>query len=253
MAGAYTIRQFAELAGISVRTLHHYDRIGLLRPQRNEAGYRLYTDRDLETLSQIVALKFIGIPLKQIANVLHRDRAGFARALAVQRTILEERRKLLDRAIAAIQRVEGSMTDGQFADANSLKQIIEVLEMKDDDTTARYQTLLEAKISTLKAMSAGRRAALGEQWAELFADVEKALNEDPAGPTAQELATRWIKLLEGFSKGAAIDAALMQASTYYRVSHVEWPKGKQAFRNPAVWDFIGKALAVRESLPNRSH
>ena len=252
MARTYTIRQFAELAGISVRTLHHYDRIGLLKPQRNEAGYRLYRDRDLETLSQIVALKFIGIPLKQIANVLHRDRAEFARALAAQRTILEERRTSLDRAIAAIQRVEARITDGQFADASSLKQIIEVLEMKRDDTTAKYQTLLEAKISTLKAMSADRRAVLGEQWAELFADVEKALNEDPASARAQELAMRWMKLLEVFSKGAAVDAALMQASAY-RVSNVEWPKGKQAFRNPAVWDFIGKALTVRESLRDRSH
>ncbi len=251
MARTYTIRQFAELAGMSVRTLHHYDRLGLLKPQRNEAGYRLYTDRDLETLSQIVALKFIGIPLKQIANVLHRDRTEFVRALAVQRTILEERRALLDRAIAAIQRVEARTIDGHVADASSLKQIIEVLEMRDDDTAAKYQTLLEAKIATLKGMSAERRAALGEQWAELFADVENALNDDPASARAQELATRWVKLLEVFSKGAAIDAALMQASAY-RVSNVEWPKGKQAFRNPAVWDFIGKALAVRDSFPHRS-
>jgi hypothetical protein len=60
-------------------------------------------------------------------------------------------------------------------------------------------------------MSAERRAELGKKWAELFADVEKSLNEEPAGPQVQELATRRVKLLEVFNKGAAIDAALMRA------------------------------------------
>ncbi len=57
----YRARQFANLAGVTVRTLHHYDRFGLLKPRRRtDAGYRLYEDRDLERLEQVVALKFLG-------------------------------------------------------------------------------------------------------------------------------------------------------------------------------------------------
>jgi len=217
----------------------------LLKAQRNETGYRLYTDHDLEILSQVIALKFIGVPLKQIGGVLHRDRDGFIRALTAQRTILEEKRKLLDRAIVAIHRAEARVRNGQAADADSLKQIIEVLKMGQDNTM-KYETLLESKISALKAMSAERRAALGAQWAELFSDVEKSLGENPSSAKAQELATRWTNLLQVFSKGAAIDASLMQASAF-RVTNREWPKDKQAFGNPAVWEFIGRALAVTES------
>jgi DNA-binding transcriptional MerR regulator len=70
MSRLYKIREFADLAGVTVRTLHHYDRIGLLKPRRSRAGYRLYFLTDLERLVQITALKFIGIPLHEIRTHL---------------------------------------------------------------------------------------------------------------------------------------------------------------------------------------
>lgn len=60
----YRAREFATLAGVTVRTLHHYDRLELLKPRRTRAGHRVYSARDLESLEQIIALKFIGVPLK---------------------------------------------------------------------------------------------------------------------------------------------------------------------------------------------
>ena len=60
------------MAGVTVKALHHYDRLGLLSPSRTEAGYRVYSARDLETLEQIIALKFLGLPLKKIAEVMRR-------------------------------------------------------------------------------------------------------------------------------------------------------------------------------------
>ena len=67
LARLYKAQEFAERAGVTVRTLHHYDRLGLLAPSgRTEAGYRLYGDRDLLRLEQILALKFIGFPLPEI-------------------------------------------------------------------------------------------------------------------------------------------------------------------------------------------
>ena len=63
----FQAREFAALTGVTVRTLHHYDRLGLLKPSRyTRAGYRLYSERDLSRLEQIVALKFIGFSLKEI-------------------------------------------------------------------------------------------------------------------------------------------------------------------------------------------
>ena len=73
MSGTYRTREFSELAGVTVRTLHHYDRLGLLTPPRTHTGYRVYGEKDLETLEQIVALKFIGLPLSKIKTLLRRN------------------------------------------------------------------------------------------------------------------------------------------------------------------------------------
>lgn len=65
MSRLYHVHEFAELARVTVKALHHYDRLGLSEPRRTDAGYRVYTLSDLERLEQIVALKFIGLPLKE--------------------------------------------------------------------------------------------------------------------------------------------------------------------------------------------
>jgi DNA-binding transcriptional MerR regulator len=78
----YRTAAFARLAGVTPRALHHYDRLGLLKPQRSAAGYRTYTARDLERLEQIIALKFIGLPLKKIRAFTAARAASRARAEA---------------------------------------------------------------------------------------------------------------------------------------------------------------------------
>ena len=66
-----TVKEISELTGISVRTLHYYDEIGLLKPtQKSDAGYRLYDDRALEILQQILFFREFDIPLKEIKAVL---------------------------------------------------------------------------------------------------------------------------------------------------------------------------------------
>jgi hypothetical protein len=79
----YHVHEFAGLAGVTVKTLHHYDRLGLLIPTRTEAGYRLYAEADLERLGQTIALKFLGFSLKQVRGADQR-RIGGRVALAAQ-------------------------------------------------------------------------------------------------------------------------------------------------------------------------
>src|SRR6185369_365458 len=68
---AFTVSQVARMAGVSVRTLHHYDQIGLLRPSgRSEAGYRLYDRADLERLQQVMFFRALEVPLEEIARIM---------------------------------------------------------------------------------------------------------------------------------------------------------------------------------------
>ncbi|MER0122511.1 MerR family transcriptional regulator [Streptococcus sp. ZJ100] len=69
----YLVKEVAQLSGVSIRTLHHYDHIGLLCPQKAENGYRYYTEENLEQLQQILFYKYLGFPLKNIRELLGND------------------------------------------------------------------------------------------------------------------------------------------------------------------------------------
>jgi DNA-binding transcriptional MerR regulator len=100
---AYTVKAVADLAGITVRALHHYDQIGLLKPRSTSpAGYRLYSDSDLRDLQQILFFRELGFGLREIATIVHNPAFDRREALKSHRRLLEERRKRLDRLIASV-------------------------------------------------------------------------------------------------------------------------------------------------------
>ncbi|MFN7997145.1 MAG: MerR family transcriptional regulator [Bryobacteraceae bacterium] len=253
MSKAYTIQEFARLAGVTVRALHHYDRLGLLRPDRSVAGYRLYHARDLERLEQIVALKFIGIPLNRIKALLGRDRMDLPAALQLQRAALEEKRCLLDRALNAIRKAEQSLKPGRAPDAEILSEIIEAIEMQSNtDWMKKYYSdeAWEKIRERGQSWTPELQAQATRDWAELFHDVEAALGEDPASEKGQALAARWAKLLEGFTgRDPGITAGLKNLYADKQA----WPDSQRqqaaAFSNPKVWEFINRALSCRPSVP----
>ena len=240
------VQEFGKLAGVTVRALHHYDRLGLLRPQRTDAGYRVYCAHDLERLEQIVALKFLGIPLKQIKTMLERAEFELPEALRMQRTVLEEKRKLLDRAILAIKAAEQSIAPGRPADSALLTKIIEVIEMQNDNSWSEkyYSPEARAKIDERKKeWTPELQAQISKQWTELFADVEAALDEDPAGEKAQALAVRWKALVAGFTGG---DPEIGKGLNKLYADRPNWPapaKEQMApFGNPKVWEYMGRVM-----------
>jgi DNA-binding transcriptional MerR regulator len=249
--GTYRIRQFAELAGVTVRALHHYDRLGLLEPRRDANGYRVYTTRDLEILEQIVALKFIGMPLETIKRLLRQNPRDVAAAFRAQRALLMKKKALLEQAIDVLTESERLLQTGDQPDAQIFRRIIEVIDMqtRTEEWTTEYNRLLQGKIERLKEMSPEKKAELGKQWTDLFKDVQAALDLDPASPKAQELANRWISLLGAFAPGGTIDPELAKKYGAAYSAPGEWPAGVRApegvFADTKVWDFIRRALAVR--------
>lgn len=109
--GVVKVGDVAGLAGVSVRTLHHYDELGLLRPsRRSESGYRLYTDADLERLQQILFYKELGLGLEQIGEIMNAPdfdrRAALLeqrRLLAAQVLRLKATLQLVDKTLASIK------------------------------------------------------------------------------------------------------------------------------------------------------
>ena len=229
------------MAGVTVRTLHHYDRLGLLRPVRNGSGYRLYRERDLERLEQIVALKFLGLPLAEIGKLLDHGGRDLAAALRMQREVLEERRRMLDRAIRAIREAERTTRPAL------LRRIIEVIGMQENtDWKAKYYSPeARAKIEARgKDWTPEKQAEATRGWTELMADVEAALGEDPAGEKAQVLAARWRYLVGQFTGG---DPEISTGLRKLYADQGNWPgdfrEQMKPFLKQEVWEFIGKAMA----------
>jgi MerR family transcriptional regulator, thiopeptide resistance regulator len=108
-----TVGQVAELVGVSVRALHHYDAIGLVRPAaRSSAGYRTYLDADIERLHQVLLYRELGFPLEEIATLLDDPSVDPLAHLRRQRALLDERIDRLHQMVAAVDKMMETRTMG---------------------------------------------------------------------------------------------------------------------------------------------
>ncbi len=238
----FQAREFAKLSGVTVRALHHYDRLGLLKPSRHtRAGYRLYSESDVARLEQIVALKFIGLSLKQIKEDL-------ASTLQQQRQAIEEKRNRLDLAIKAIQRAENVVAANNQPDWGTFVKIIEVINMQNDmDWSKKYYS--EEAQQEIAKRAATIPSAVIEQaqrdWVTLIKEVETAVatHEDPASDHAQALAARWTELLKGFTGGnPEVQAGLNKMYA----DRNNWPSTMPKPFSDEAQAFIVKAIGHRK-------
>jgi DNA-binding transcriptional MerR regulator len=239
-------REFANLAGVTVRTLHHYDRLGLLKPtRRTSKGFRLYGERDFARLQQITTLKFIGFSLSQIKEILGPKQFDLSETLRLQRIVLKAQRDRLDLALEAITRAEKTFDRSNAVDWDSFKEIIEVINMEQnmDWTKGYYSESAQAKIEERKHLwSLELQERVSRHWAELVADVEAAMGDgtEPSESRAQALANRWRALVDEFTGG---DREIQAGLNKMYSDQKNWPETtwKKPFSND-VQNFIAEAM-----------
>jgi DNA-binding transcriptional MerR regulator len=242
----YKIREFAELAGVTVRALHHYDRVGLLKPtSRTGSSYRLYSEADLAQLEQIVVLKFLGMPLREIRDLLS-DESSLEVALCRQQKVLVEKRRNLEHAIMAIRNAEKSLQSQGRPDWKLFKRVIQEIEMQNttDWSKRYYSDEAKSKIEErAKLWSPELQEQVTKDWDQLFADIRSSLGEDPASPNAQELAARWKTLVSGFTGG---DPEVAKGLNAMYADRENWPaeQKERVPMPPEIWTFIQKAFAA---------
>jgi DNA-binding transcriptional MerR regulator len=232
MSKQYKVHEFAELSGVTVKALHHYDQIGLLKPPRSNAGYRVYSVHDLERLEQIVALKFIGLGLEQIKAVLERKNIKLQDELSIQRKAMEEKRRLLDRAIAAITDAEKEIRTGEPLDAAVLKKLINAIQTQNQfDFIKLYCS--DETLSKLRELVVKSMAVPADGYMTLGHDLATALKEDPTGEkTAEELHKRSEQFSERYPELSDYLTQLNADPEFMaetkRASAANWPSGKPA-------------------------
>jgi DNA-binding transcriptional MerR regulator len=219
----YRAGEFARRAGVSVRTLRFYDQKGLLRPaDRTGAGHRLYTDEDLVALEQILALKFLGFSLEEIAGYLRAGADDLLEGLARQKALLAERQAQIDTVIRAIERVERLARAGRPR-GEGLDEIMEAIRMtKEGDLMDKYFTPEQAramrdlsersyseeakrKMAEWPEWTAEDQARVDAQYADIAERLRRLVAEgrSPESDEAQEVAKAFSDLIGQFTRGDA--------------------------------------------------
>lgn len=125
------IGEFAKRSGVTVKTLLHYDKIGLLQPSlKTQAGYRIYCDEDFINLQQIITLKFIGLSLEEIKQLINEKNQNIENIISVQTRALEEKKKHIETVITALNKAEKQIQNNSFLEVQQLIDIIKITNME---------------------------------------------------------------------------------------------------------------------------
>jgi DNA-binding transcriptional MerR regulator len=240
---ALKVGELARRTGLTIRTLHHYDEIGLLKPSlHTEAGHRLYTADDVARLQRVLSLRQIGFSLEEVRDCL--DRPGFSPAEVIRlhvarlREQIDWQRKLCERleVIAAHLRTAGEVSADEFL------RTIEVMTMMEKLYTPEQMKQFE---EVGKLVGPEEIRAIEEAWTALLAEVRANRDLDPASPQAQALAQRWDELGERTMRGYQAFPELKQAiADNYKQGRFE---GHAHAPQAADFGFIERVKAARKA------
>jgi len=215
------VKELSNLTKISVQTLHHYDRIGLLKPSvRLDNNYRLYSEKDLLKLQQIIALKFFGFELAQIKKLLEGN-VNMIDHFTVQTTFLKEK---ADAYITAHQTLQTIVSDCRNKKSLSWESIIKTIEAY--RMTQELEKTWAAKVFTpdeLKQWAAfqreletrsSERDAFQNKWHALVTKINANLKTDPSSDIAISLAKQCMDMVNS-----------LYGDKYKSIQHAVWEKG----------------------------
>lgn len=239
---ALKVGDLAKQTGVSVRTLHYYDEIGLLSPShRTEAGYRLYGKEDIIRLQQIVSLRQIGFSLEEIRECLEQRNFSFEHTIQLHTARLREQIELSQKLLDRLEAIAQAVSSMQTVSVEVLIQTIEAMNMLE-----KYYT--PEQLESLRQ----RQELLGEEqirqvqadWQNLFEQVrvEMAKGTDPTTESAKALARRSIELIQAFTGGdPGIEQSLNQMYQQEQPEVVS-----RGMIDAAVMEYLGRARAALE-------
>jgi MerR family transcriptional regulator, thiopeptide resistance regulator len=251
----YQIGQAAERVGMTIRTLRHYDRIGLLAPSVvSDSQYRLYSDQDITSLHHIRTLKILGFSLEQIKQILS-EKSDMMAVLTLQRTIVKQRITLLARAEQALLSAETELRNHGTLDWKQCQHFYEVAIMEQHKTWASQfyspeaQSVLDERVAVTPHDELVERGHKGsEAWNQLLEEMLRALEHglSHTSPEAQAFADRWMALVQDFTQGnREIQSGLNRM--WGQAHSPEAPAEMHAVyaRHGAAFDFIRKVMEYR--------
>lgn len=226
------VGELAKRAGITVRTLHHYEQTGLLLPSaRSAAGYRLYNLADVQRLHMIQALAKAGLELAEIRDFLEQHSLSLAELLDGQITLLDKQLRSIHTLRNRLVELRTGLTDDATPDLEYWLQTLELMNMYD-----RWFSKEELQ----QLPFAVEKEALADIWAGLVTEVKHLLEQNVSVTDARatDLASRWMERLEQDTAGKP------EFLTRLNEMHsVEPQMQEQTGITPEITDYITRAFA----------
>jgi DNA-binding transcriptional MerR regulator len=200
----YTVSKLARMAGVSIRTLHHYDQIGLLHPSsRTPAGYRRYGQQELLRLQQILFFKELDLSLEEIRDILDDPSFDLVTALRQHRTLLQQRTVRLSRLLETVDNTLRSLTEDQMEMTDEeLYEGFTKEEIERYKREAREQydpEVVEAAERRVRKMSKAQWRAVGAEGEAISRDLTKLVGtHSPDDPEVQTIVARHHTWIEHF-------------------------------------------------------
>jgi DNA-binding transcriptional MerR regulator len=199
---ALKVGELARRTGLTIRTLHHYDEIGLLKPSlKTESGHRLYTADDVGRLQRVLSLRQLGFSLEQIGGCL--DRPGFSplEVIGLHLTRLREQMRAQRELSERLEALAEFFRAAEEVSADDFLRTIEVMTMIENYYTPEQ---LETLRKRREAPGGAEMVQQGQaDWAQLFAELTAEMEKgtDPADPKVQALDRRRQALVNAFTGG----------------------------------------------------
>lgn len=192
------VSEVAELVGISVRTLHHYDEIGLLTPDDvTEAGYRLYSERNLERLQEILFFKALDFPLKRIKAMMEDPAYDRKKALEMQHKLLHDRRQRLDRMIETVERtIRHEKGEIEMTNQDKFKGFDFSRNPYEQEARERWgDEAVDRSNARIGGMTKEAVTALQDEMNALYGKLAALRHEAPDSDEAQAAIGEWYRIL----------------------------------------------------------
>jgi DNA-binding transcriptional MerR regulator len=231
----WKIGELAKRTGVSIRTLHHYDEIGLLSPShRTESGHRLYGREEVVRLQQILSLRQTGFSLEEIRQMLARRE--FSAHRIIERHIVRLRQQIAAQEDLCV-RLEAIAARYDSATAEEFIQAIEVMTMFEKYYTKEQ---LETLRQRAEQLGDAHIKEVEQEWPRLIADVRAEMQKgtDPKDSRMQALAKRWMELVHEFTGG---DPGITQSLANAYKGEPELATQQQL--DGEIFSYVRKALA----------
>ena len=227
--------------GITIKALRLYERAGLIRPVRDDHGWRTYGQTECERLHLILLLRRIGLSVARIGEMLAGNQPDIAAVLDLQAAALTEQQERVGEALALIGRARQHLAEHGGIDREALAALARTEPLRLRRTPA-LRTIAQRCFTPDQRLLARKTPPIESEWAKVYRELAAIIEGSPKTPRAQRLGARAASLIERMTEG---DPVMRDAlARFWEDSFAEPVTAQSLPLSEAGWHFLGQAMAA---------